>query len=63
MKCSLRKRVFPQSWLNPQLHQLRQFLPLQQFPQLQVKQPTDIFTVEEGKLYLEESDIRIYNKR
>jgi len=30
---------------------------------LLVKQPTDIFTVEEGKLYLEESDIRIYNKR
>ena len=30
----LKKRVFPQSWLNPQLHQLRQFLPLQQFPQL-----------------------------
>ena len=30
---------------------------------LLVRQPTDIFTVEEGKLYLEESDIRIYNKR
>ena len=27
---------------------------------LLVKQPTDIFTVEEGKLYLEESDVRIY---
>ncbi len=30
---------------------------------LLVKQPTDIFTVEEGKLYQEETNIRICNKK
>lgn len=30
---------------------------------LLVKQPTNIFTVEEGKLYQEETDVRICNKK
>lgn len=30
---------------------------------LLVKQPTDIFTVEKGKLYQEETNIRICNKK